>query len=68
MLSDLNSIRNLRILSLNVVAMPYRFFIDSTVEANIQHILHEQLEKAIQELSEGIRETPEQAFTVRASG
>jgi CHAD domain-containing protein len=42
--------------------MPYRFFTDSTVEANVQRILHEQIEKAIQELSEGIQETPEQAI------
>ncbi|MBD1872908.1 CHAD domain-containing protein [Nodosilinea sp. FACHB-131] len=42
--------------------MAYRFFTDSTVEANVQRILNEQLEKAIQELSDGIREAPEQAI------
>ncbi|MBD2113905.1 MULTISPECIES: CHAD domain-containing protein [Cyanophyceae] len=42
--------------------MAYRFFTDSTVEANVQRILNEQLEKAIQELSEGIQKTPEQAI------
>lgn len=42
--------------------MPYRFFTDSTVEANVQRILYEQLEKAAQELGEGIRANPEQAI------
>ncbi|MBD2231282.1 CHAD domain-containing protein [Phormidium tenue] len=42
--------------------MPYRFFADSTVEANVQRILNEQIEKAIQELSEGLEDAPEQAI------
>ncbi|MBW4459669.1 MAG: CHAD domain-containing protein [Nodosilinea sp. WJT8-NPBG4] len=42
--------------------MPYQFLTDSTVEANVQRILNEQLEKAIQELSDGIRKDPEKAI------
>ncbi|MGB3202844.1 MAG: CHAD domain-containing protein [Nodosilinea sp.] len=41
--------------------MAYRFLADSTVEANVQCILDEQLEKAIQQLSEEFQQTPGQA-------
>lgn len=42
--------------------MPYRFFTDSTVEANVQRIFNEQIGKAVQELSEGMGADPEQAI------
>ncbi|MFQ4136612.1 CHAD domain-containing protein [Nodosilinea sp. PGN35] len=42
--------------------MAYRFVSDSTVEANVQRILGEQLEKAIQQLSEDFYDSPEQAI------
>lgn len=35
---------------------------NSTVEANVQRILNEQIEKAIQELNEGMEDAPEQAI------
>ncbi|WP_035985486.1 CHAD domain-containing protein [Leptolyngbya sp. KIOST-1] len=41
--------------------MAYRFFADSTVEANVHRILSEQLDKAIQQLSEEFYDTPGQA-------
>lgn len=41
--------------------MAYRFFADSTVEANIRRILSEQLDKAVQQLSEEFQQTPGQA-------
>ncbi|MBE9157621.1 CHAD domain-containing protein [Nodosilinea sp. LEGE 06152] len=41
--------------------MAYRFFADSTVEANIRRILSEQLEKAVQQLSEDFQQTPGEA-------
>ncbi|MBE9111841.1 CHAD domain-containing protein [Nodosilinea sp. LEGE 07298] len=41
--------------------MAYKFSADSTVDANIRRILSEQLEKAIQQLSEDFQQTPGQA-------
>lgn len=41
--------------------MTYRFLPDNTVEANIQRILDEQLEKAILQLSEEFEQSPGQA-------
>ena len=42
--------------------MAYQFLADSTVEANVRRILDEQLDKAIQQLSETFQDTPEQAI------
>lgn len=41
--------------------MAYKLSADSTVEANIRRILSEQLEKAVQQLSENFQQTPGQA-------
>ncbi|WP_017296936.1 CHAD domain-containing protein [Nodosilinea nodulosa] len=42
--------------------MAYRFFADSTVEANVHRILGEQLEGAIDQLSNQLQSTPDRAI------
>ncbi|PSN13241.1 hypothetical protein C7293_16775 [filamentous cyanobacterium CCT1] len=41
--------------------MAYKFSADSTVEANIRRLLSEQLDKAVQQLSENFQQTPGEA-------
>lgn len=42
--------------------MAYRFLTDTTVEANVHRILSEQLDKAVQQLSENFKESPGEAI------
>lgn len=42
--------------------MAYQFFADDTVEANVQRILNEQLDKTIEQLSDNFSESPEKAI------
>lgn len=42
--------------------MTYRFFADSTVEVNVHRLLQEQVEKAIQQLSQTFKKNPAEAI------
>ncbi|TVQ06919.1 MAG: CHAD domain-containing protein [Leptolyngbya sp. DLM2.Bin27] len=42
--------------------MAYQFFTDDSVEANVQRILSEQLDKAIEQLSDNFSQSPEKAI------